>query len=101
MIESVYELVNKNTFTGSYVKMSTESGKREINEVDDDDCIGPMPAEAVKTKKRKGIINLSIFCYKFNCMCVLFKWRIKVCDVRQRQFEYITISLIPLLLRMP
>nr|XP_022312893.1 peptidylprolyl isomerase domain and WD repeat-containing protein 1-like [Crassostrea virginica] len=33
--------------------MSTESGKREINEVDDDDCIGPMPAEAVKTKKRK------------------------------------------------
>lgn len=33
--------------------MSTESGKREIDEVDDDDCIGPLPEEAVKTKKRK------------------------------------------------
>eukprot|EP00105_Crassostrea_gigas_P002399 XP_011414911.1 PREDICTED: peptidylprolyl isomerase domain and WD repeat-containing protein 1 [Crassostrea gigas] len=33
--------------------MSTESGKREIGEVDDDDCIGPLPEEAVKTKKRK------------------------------------------------
>lgn len=45
--------------------MSTESGKREIDEVDDDDCIGPLPAEAVKTKKRKGkaiffILNSSI-----------------------------------------
>lgn len=47
------DLLN-NGITGSYTNMSTESGKREIDEVDDDDCIGPLPEEAVKTKKRKG-----------------------------------------------
>lgn len=36
-----------------------ESGKRDSNAADlnneDDEWIGPMPAEAVKTKKRKGL----------------------------------------------
>lgn len=43
--------------------MSTESGKREIGEVDDDDCIGPLPDEAVKTKKRKSkaIVFLNLY----------------------------------------
>ena len=44
-------------------------GKREFDEIDkdndDDDWVGPMPAEAVKVKKRKGKQTIStIFDHK-------------------------------------
>lgn len=33
----------------------------ESNEKEDDEWIGPMPTEAIPTKKRKGLFNQSLF----------------------------------------